>query len=116
MKYLIIVAMNSAVIKALNFTANLWYNDDIKEALITMSNIKPVSDLRNYNDVLKSCQPESPVFLTKNGSGKYVLMEIHDYEKIQATMKLLAKLEEGEKVAREEGWLSIDDLSTALGL
>lgn len=81
-----------------------------------MSNIKPVSDLRNYNEVLKSCQPESPVFLTKNGSGKYVLMEIHDYEKIQATMKLLSKLEEGEKSAREDGWLSIDEVSATLGL
>ncbi len=81
-----------------------------------MSNIKPVSELRNYNDVLEACQPDSPVFLTKNGSGKYVLMDIHDYEKIQATMKLLAKLEEGEKAARDAGWLSLDDVSSALGM
>jgi prevent-host-death family protein len=86
------------------------------EEMIILSNIKPVSALRNYNEVLKSCQPESPVFLTKNGGGKYVLMEIHDYEKLQGTLKLLAKLEEGEKVAREEGWLSIDDISATLGL
>jgi hypothetical protein len=33
-----------------------------------MPNIKPVSDLRNYNEVLRSCQVGEPVFLTKNGS------------------------------------------------
>ena len=29
--------------------------------------IKPVSDLRNYNEVLQDVADESPVFLTKNG-------------------------------------------------
>lgn len=30
-----------------------------------MPNILPVSDLRNYNEVLKNCQVGEPVFLTK---------------------------------------------------
>ena len=30
-----------------------------------MPNILPVSDLRNYNEVLKNCQIGEPVFLTK---------------------------------------------------
>ena len=30
-------------------------------------NILPVSDLRNYNEVLKNCQIGEPVFLTKIG-------------------------------------------------
>lgn len=81
-----------------------------------MSNIKPVSDLRNYNEVLKSCQVESPVFLTKKGRGKYVLLDIEDYEKMKASLKLLASLEEGEKSAREEGWLSPEDIEKALGI
>ena len=37
-----------------------------------MPNILPVSDLRNYNEVLKNCQIGEPVFLTKNGRGKFV--------------------------------------------
>ncbi|WIV11852.1 type II toxin-antitoxin system prevent-host-death family antitoxin [Proteiniborus sp. MB09-C3] len=81
-----------------------------------MANIRPVSDLRNYNEVLKSCQNESPVFLTKKGRGKYVLLDIGDYEKMKASLKLLANLEEGEKAAREEGWLSVNDIETALGI
>ena len=41
--------------------------------------IKPVSELRNYPDVLKEVKAGVPVYLTKNGSGRYVLMDIADY-------------------------------------
>lgn len=34
-----------------------------------MPNIKPISDLRNYTEVLKEAQEGAPVFLTKNGRG-----------------------------------------------
>ena len=34
-----------------------------------MANILPVSDLRNYNEVLKNCRKGEPVYLTKNGRG-----------------------------------------------
>ena len=34
-----------------------------------MPNIKPVSDLRNYTEVLKDIAAGTPVFLTKNGRG-----------------------------------------------
>jgi len=80
-----------------------------------MSNIRPVSDLRNYNEILNVCKEQSPVYLTKKGRGKYVLMDIADYEKMKATMKLMAHIEEGEKSAREEGWFSIEDIESALG-
>ncbi len=81
-----------------------------------MSSIRPVSDLRNYNNVLNACKEDSPVYLTKKGHGKYVLLDIADYEKIKATLKLMANIEEGEKSAREEGWISMDAIESALGL
>lgn len=81
-----------------------------------MSTIKPVSDLRNYNEVLNACREQSPVYLTKKGRGQYVLMDIGDYEKMKATIKLMANIEEGEKSAREEGWSSLEDIESALGL
>lgn len=81
-----------------------------------MSTIKPVSDLRNYNEVLNACKEQSPVYLTKKGRGQYVLMDIGDYEKMKATIKLMANIEEGEKSAREEGWSSLEDIESALGL
>ena len=46
-----------------------------------MPNIKPVSDLRNYAEVLKSISSGSPVYLTKNGRGRYVIQEMGDYER-----------------------------------
>ena len=81
-----------------------------------MPNIKPVSDLRNYNEVLRDVATGEPVFLTKNGRGKYALMDIADYEKMQATLKLMALLTEGEKAGREKGWLSIEEVEKSLGV
>jgi len=81
-----------------------------------MPNIKPVSDLRNYNEVLKTVAIGEPVFLTKNGRGRYVLVDITDYEKTQATLKLLSQLVAGEKAGRERGWISIDKLEKSLGV
>ena len=43
-----------------------------------MANILPVSDLRNYNEVLKNCHKGEPVYLTKNGRGRFVVMDIED--------------------------------------
>lgn len=37
-----------------------------------MPNIKPVSDLRNYNEVLRDITVGEPVFLTKNGRRNYM--------------------------------------------
>lgn len=80
-----------------------------------MPTIKPVSDLRNYNDVLRSCQDGAPVFLTKNGRGRYVLMDIQDYEKQQAVIKLLSKLSEAEEAIKSgDEWKTLDDLQHAL--
>ena len=76
-----------------------------------MANILPVSDLRNYNEVLKNCKEGNPVFLTKNGRGRFVVMDIQDYDREQDEKKLLMKLGEAEEAVRDEGnWLSLDEL------
>ena len=59
-----------------------------------MPNILPVSDLRNYNEVLKNCRKGEPVYLTKNGRGRSVVMDIEDYERDRAEKELLVKLQE----------------------
>ena len=38
-----------------------------------MPNIKPISDLRNYSEVLHDVAVGAPVFLTKNGRGRYAI-------------------------------------------
>ncbi|WP_252229404.1 type II toxin-antitoxin system Phd/YefM family antitoxin [Clostridium sp. ZBS15] len=79
--------------------------------------IKPVSDLRNYNEVLKDCGNGEPVFLTKNGHGRYVLLDINEYEKQKETIKLFSKLKEAEDAIQTgEEWLSIDEVKKNLGV
>ena len=48
-----------------------------------MPNIKPVSDLRNYNEVLRDIAVGEPVFLTKNGRGRYAIVDMEEFEKIK---------------------------------
>ncbi len=81
-----------------------------------MPNIKPISDLRNYSDVLHDVAVGAPVFLTKNGRGKYAIVDMRDYEKTQATLKLLSDLTKGRREAEEKGWLSLEAMEEALGL
>jgi prevent-host-death family protein len=82
-----------------------------------MPNIKPVSDLRNYNEVLKDITEGSPVFLTKNGRGKFAIMDIEEYEKIQATIKLLEKLIKAENIIESnDDWLDEDEVKDKLGI
>lgn len=82
-----------------------------------MPNIKPVSDLRNYNEVLKNCVNGEPIFLTKNGHGRYVILDIDEYEKQQATIKLLSKLNEAEEAIKTGSeWLTLDDVKKNLGV
>ena len=81
-----------------------------------MANILPVSDLRNYNEVLKNCHKGEPVYLTKNGRGRFVVMDIEDYERDRAEKKLLVKLQEAEEAVKDgEGWLDLDELKALVG-
>lgn len=84
--------------------------------MMIMPNIKPVSDLRNYTEVLNEVKEDSPVYLTRNGRGEYAIIKLKELDKLKSTIRLLAKLEEGEKSAREKGWLSADDVEATLGL
>ena len=79
-----------------------------------MPNIKPISDLRNYNEVLRDVTIGSPVFLTKNGRGKYAIVDILDYEKAKATIQLVNELAIGKQSGEEKGWLSADEVKAHL--
>ena len=75
-----------------------------------MPNIKPVSDLRNYTEVLRDIAVGQPVFLTKNGRGRYVIVDMEDYENQRAALKLLSELANAEK----KGWLSEEEADAAI--
>ena len=81
-----------------------------------MPNIKPISDLRNYSDVLRNVSIGAPVFLTENGKGRYVILDIQDYERTEATLYLMNELEKGRKSGEVDGWLSLNDVEKKLGV
>ena len=75
-----------------------------------MPNIRPISDLRNYTDALRDVSEGAPVFLTKNGRGKYAIVDLQDYEKTQATIRLMNELAKGRRSGETEGWLTPEEV------
>ena len=78
-----------------------------------MPNIKPVSDLRNYGEVLRDVAVGQPVFLTKNGHGRYAVLdmeEYREYEKMKAMNWLLGELDKGRVSGEQDGWLDADEV------
>lgn len=82
-----------------------------------MPNIKPVSDLRNYGEVLRDVAVGAPVFLTKNGHGRYAVLDMEDYkeyEKMLAWRTLKLELDKGRMSGEEDGWLSAGEVRKGL--
>lgn len=79
-----------------------------------MPNIKPISDLRNYSEVLRDVSVGAPVFLTKNGRGRYAILDIQEYEKTRAALKLMSELNKGRKSGETEGWYSLEKVERNL--
>ncbi|MBP3240246.1 MAG: prevent-host-death protein [Oribacterium sp.] len=78
-----------------------------------MPTIAPVSELRNYGQILEKVKPNSPVYLTKNGHGQFSVHSIEDdeeFEKAKAIVKLMAEINKGILSGEENGWLSDEDL------
>ena len=66
-----------------------------------MPTIMPVTDLRNYGEVLNRVKPGRPVFLTRNGRGRYAVVDIDDWDDIEASRALVAELDRGRASASE---------------
>lgn len=81
-----------------------------------MPNIKPVSDLRNYNTVLSEVEYGSPVYLTKNGRGDYAIISMKELDELKAIKELFGALEQGEASAREKGFISLSESRRTLGV
>lgn len=79
-----------------------------------MPRILPISDLKNYGEVLSHCDNGAPVYLTKNGRGKYVVLSLSDYEKQISTIRLLSELAKGVESLRTEGGLTVDEAFAGL--
>lgn len=68
--------------------------------------IKASSELRkNYNNIAEICRAsKAPVFLTRNGEGDTVLMDIETYSRREEELSFAYKLLEAE-----QGWANGDE-------
>ena len=82
-----------------------------------MPNIKPISDLRNYTDILKQVDVSKRVYLTRNGHGEYWILtmdEIDELDRYRAAYQLISKLKKSEERANLEGWIPSEDVEKEL--
>lgn len=78
-----------------------------------MPTITPISELRNYGQVLEKVKPNEPVYLTKNGHGAYSVHRIEDdeeFEKAKAMIRLFSELNRGFASGEKDGWIQDEDL------
>ena len=63
-----------------------------------MMNIRPSASIRkNYNEISELCKRTGePVYLTKNGSGDLVVMDIEAFARRESMLKLKEKLMQSE--------------------
>ncbi|WP_303971770.1 type II toxin-antitoxin system Phd/YefM family antitoxin [Faecalicoccus pleomorphus] len=77
-------------------------------------NIRPSAAIRqNYNEIADLCrQTKEPVFLTKNGEGDLVVMDLETYEQREKMLKLREELVsvEEERLLGNTGY-SVDQVS-----
>lgn len=77
-------------------------------------NIRPSAAIRqNYNEIADLCrQTKEPVFLTKNGEGDLVVMDLETYEQREKMLKLREELVsvEEERFLGNTGY-SVDQVS-----
>ncbi|MCR5422942.1 MAG: type II toxin-antitoxin system Phd/YefM family antitoxin [Bacilli bacterium] len=66
-----------------------------------MKNIRPSAELRNkYNEISNLCkETREPVFITVNGHGDTVIMNLEDYNQMVSELELLKMLAESENDA-----------------
>ena len=73
-------------------------------------NIKPSSELRNkYNEISSLCKmTREPIFLTVNGHGDTVIMDIEKYNQLIAENELLRHLMQSEQDFKSGNYESFD--------
>jgi len=76
-----------------------------------MPKILPISDLRNYTEVLSQVDVDKPVYLTRNGRGTYVISKIDDYDHDETVEELLKEIQKGEKSLVKDGSIPLDEVT-----
>ena len=76
-----------------------------------MPTILPISDLRNYTKVLEQVDPQHPVYLTRNGRGKYMITQLDDYDPAAALAELIAEIKKGEESLKNGKSYTIEEIA-----
>ncbi len=77
-----------------------------------MANTVPISELRDYDSVLKvldSVATDEPVFLS-GGKMDYAIVDMKEYKKMKASIWLMNELEKGRKSRETEGTVSLQEV------
>lgn len=71
-----------------------------------MPQIRPITDLRNTNEISDICHAQrEPVFITKNGYGDLVVMSIETYEALIGNAATDSAISEAEAEFEYDGQL-----------
>jgi PHD/YefM family antitoxin component YafN of YafNO toxin-antitoxin module len=76
-----------------------------------MPTILPVSDLRNYSEVLNSVDANETVYLTRNGRGAYVISRLDNYSKEDTIEDLIEEIKKGENSLKHVKTISIEEVA-----
>ena len=80
-------------------------------------NIRPSAAIRqNYNDIADMCRKTAePIFLTKNGEGDLVVMDIETYNRREKMLKLREELlaVEEDRMRGSKGY-SVDEVAAMM--
>ena len=95
-----------SIIRKKSSISHGWSLEQVKK----FCKIKPISGLRNYSGILHDVVVGAPVFLTKIGRGRYAIVDMQDYEKTQAIIRLMSELAKGRRSFETEGRLTPDDM------
>lgn len=81
--------------------------------------IRPISNLKNYKEVLKEVDANKRVYLTKKGSGAYAIMSVEEadeLDKLKSMFGLISDLKQADKEANQTGWIKAEELEKDLGI
>jgi PHD/YefM family antitoxin component YafN of YafNO toxin-antitoxin module len=121
----VVEAENESTVVRIDFVAQYGYNI-IRILLLWIGytgaggafmNIRPSAAIRqNYNEIADLCRETAePVFLTKNGEGDLVVMDIDTYNRREKMLKLREELlsVEEDRMRGSEGY-SIDEVTSMM--
>lgn len=81
-----------------------------------MMNINPSATIRkNYNQISELCrQTREPVYLTKNGEGDLVVMDVESFARRENLLKLKEKLLQSELDMQKNRTYSVEETVIAM--